>query len=93
MNELEGTYEISLWDGQTTYPVSRDINEIKRDTNPVHIRAGLPDYSTEIYASRDKLRTTLKRERVIDFLEEGKRYFDLRRWKDFEYEYALPIYM
>lgn len=92
LNELDGSYNIDSWDGSTTYSISRSVNEIKRGVLPVRIRAGLPDYSAATYASKDELRKTLKRERMIELLGEGKRYFDLRRWKDAEVEEALQIY-
>lgn len=92
LNELDGSYQIPSWDGQATYEIRRDIEQIKRGTNPVRIRAGLCDYSTETYTDKAKLRTALKRERMIEFMCEGKRYFDIRRWKDLEIEDAVPIY-
>ncbi len=92
LNELDGTYTIESWDGSTTYTISRDIDQIKRGVHPVRIRAGLSDYASSTYGSKDELRETLKRERMIELLGEGKRYFDLRRWKDAEVEEALQIY-
>lgn len=92
LNELDGTYSIASWDGSKTYTVDRNIDEIKKGVHPVRIRSGLPDYSPTIYGDKDELRKTLKRERMIELLGEGKRYFDLRRWKDAEVEEALQIY-
>lgn len=92
LNELEGSYSIESWDGGTTYTISRDIDEIKKGVHPVRIRAGLPDYTTSTYGNKEELRKALKRERMIELLGEGKRYFDLRRWKDAEVEEALQIY-
>lgn len=92
LNELEGSYNIESWDGATTYTISRDIDEIKKGVHPVRIRAGLPDYPASTYGNKDELRKALKRERMIELLGEGKRYFDLRRWKDAEVEEALQIY-
>lgn len=92
LNELDNSYNIESWNGTSTYTVSRDIDEINRGTHPVRIRAGLPDYSASVYADKDELRKMIKRERMIELLGEGKRYFDLRRWKDAEIEEALQIY-
>ncbi len=92
LNELTSSYSISSWDGSTTYTVSRDKTEMERGIHPVRIRAGLPDYSDAIYADADAMRITLKRERMIELMGEGKRYFDLRRWKDAPVEEALQIY-
>lgn len=92
LNELEGSYNIPSWDGSQTYTVSRDINEMKKGIRPVRIRAGVPDYPAEAYSDRDEFRKKLKRERQIELMGEGQRYYDLRRWKDASVEEALPIY-
>ena len=65
---------------------------MKRGIQPIRIRAGLPDYSDDDYADAASLRQRIKRERMIEFMGEGKRYFDLRRWKDAPVEERLPIY-
>lgn len=92
LNELTRSYQIPSWDSSKTYSISRDIQQMKRGIRPVRIRAGLPDYSGAVYASRDVFRKTLKRERQIELMGEGKRYFDLRRWEDAPEEVSLPIY-
>ena len=92
LNELSGSYTVSSWDGSTSYTLSRDIREIKRGIRPVRCRAGVPDFSSEVYSSADLLRAKIKRERQIELMGEGKRYYDLRRWKDAEVEESLPIY-
>lgn len=92
LNELDGTYNIEAWDGVSTYTISRNIDEIKRGIHPVRIRAGMPDFDASVYGSKEEFRKALKRERMIELLGEGKRYFDLRRWKDAEVEEALQIY-
>lgn len=92
VNELTGSYTVASWDGSTTYNISRDVNEIKRGIRPVRIRAGIPDYRADEYADRDILRAKIKRERMIEFLAEGKRYYDLRRWMDAPIEESIPIY-
>lgn len=94
LNELDGTYNIASWDGSTTYPISRNKEELQKGIHPVRIRAGLPDYAETLYikTGKDELRKALKRERMIELMGEGKRYFDLRRWKDAPTEEALQIY-
>lgn len=91
LNELSGSYNIPSWRG-TTYAISRDIKEIQRGTHPVRIRAGVPDYPAQVYTSKVELRKTLKRERFIELMGEGQRYYDLRRWMDAPLEEALPVY-
>lgn len=92
LNELTGSYDIPSWDGNKVHSVSRDINEMKKGIRPVRCRAGLPDYSMEVYSSQDKFRTKLKREWQIEFFAEGHRYWDLRRWMDAPVEEATPVY-
>jgi hypothetical protein len=92
LNELTGSYSISSWNGEQTYTVSRDISEMKRGIRPVRCRAGVPDYAPEVYNDRDGFRKKVKRERQIELMGEGQRYYDLRRWKDAAVEEALPIY-
>ncbi|MCI0922477.1 RagB/SusD family nutrient uptake outer membrane protein [Sphingobacterium rhinopitheci] len=91
LNELDGSFSIPSWKGEV-YTISRDINEIKKGVHPVRIRAGVPDYNPSIYTSKNDLRNALKRERFIELMGEGQRYFDLRRWLDAPVEEALPIY-
>jgi hypothetical protein len=104
INELEKgkSYDVKDWRGNA-YAITRDINEIKRGVRPVRIRAGLHDYDfhpedATIYDDPDAIRTRIKRERMIEFMGEGKRYFDLRRWMDAPIEenkriYGLNVFM
>ncbi len=92
LNELEGSYNIQSWDGTQTYTISRNIDEMKKGIRPVRIRAGVPDYTADVYGDRDEFRKKLKRERQIELMGEGQRYYDLRRWKDAPVEEALTIY-
>ena len=92
LNELDGTYNIPSWDESMTYTISRNKEEMQKGIHPVRIRAGLPDYTETQYANKDELRKALKRERMIELMGEGKRYYDLRRWKDATVEEALQIY-
>lgn len=92
LNEIDGSYEISSWDGNSVYVISRNIEEIKKGVQPIRIRAGLPDYEENIYQDKELLREKIKRERQIEFMGEGQRYFDLRRWKDAPKEESMMMY-
>ena len=94
LNELsEGkSYQQKDWKGNDITISGRDISEMKRGIRPVRIRAGLPDYADNVYASQDDLRAKIKRERMIEFMGEGKRYFDLRRWMDAPVEENKRVY-
>lgn len=93
LNELKGSYTVQSWKGES-YTISRDIKEMKKGIHPIRIRAGVPDYPAEVYeeSGRDEMRKRIKRERQIEFLAEGQRYYDLRRWLDAATEEALPVY-
>ncbi|WP_286734987.1 MULTISPECIES: RagB/SusD family nutrient uptake outer membrane protein [Sphingobacterium] len=91
LNELSGSYSMPSWRGGT-YMISRDMAEMQKGIQPVRIRGGVPDYTTSVYGNKDELRKTLKRERFIELMGEGQRYYDLRRWMDAPIEEALPIY-
>lgn len=92
INELAGTHNVSSWDGSTTYALQRLDTEMKKGIRPVRCRAGVPDYPAGVYADQAAFRTKLKRERQIELMGEGHRYYDLRRWKDAAVEESLPIY-
>lgn len=92
LNELDGSYTIPSWDGSQSYTINRDISEMQRGVRPVRLRSGVPDYTSDIYGNKEEFRKALKRERQIELMGEGKRYYDLRRWKDAPVEESLPIY-
>lgn len=93
LNELGGnSYDVPSWDGSKVHSVKREITEMKKGIRPVRMRAGVPDYSADVYNDQDKFRMKLKRERQIELFAEGHRYFDLRRWMDAPAEEALPVY-
>ena len=92
LNELTGNYNIASWDEETQYTIQRNIDEMKKGIQPIRIRAGIPDYTRSEYEDQDLFREKLKRERQIELMGEGHRYYDIRRWKDAEVEESLPIY-
>ncbi|RXF71834.1 RagB/SusD family nutrient uptake outer membrane protein [Arcticibacter tournemirensis] len=91
LNELDGSYNIPSWRGEN-YTINRDIVQMQRGIHPVRIRGGVPDYPVSVYNSKTELRKALKRERFIELMGEGQRYYDLRRWMDAPIEESLPIY-
>jgi starch-binding outer membrane protein, SusD/RagB family len=91
LNELNGAYSIPNYQGTGNIAVDRSITEISKYLSQVRIRAGLPDFDNGTYASKERLRKALKREREIELFAEGQRYFDLRRWKDAPIEESTPV--
>ena len=75
MNELDGNYTIN---GIT---VSRDQAEMKRCFNLIRHRVGLPGITDNDIADRQKMRELIARERLLEMMWEGRRYFDTRRNK------------
>ncbi|TKG89883.1 RagB/SusD family nutrient uptake outer membrane protein [Puteibacter caeruleilacunae] len=53
--------------------------DILKYLNMIRWRAGLPGYSS---GTQEEVREYIKHERFVEFAFEGKRHFDLRRWKD-----------
>lgn len=92
LNELTTTYQIESWDTQTTYTISRDIEEMRKGISQVRIRGGIPDLNQETYEDQEALRKAVKHERQIELFCENQRYYDLRRWKDAPKEEGEPVY-
>lgn len=68
---------------------ARDENEILDAFNQIRYRAGLPGLTT--LPDRGEMRELIKKERRIEFICEGQRYHDLRRWGDAYAAYNLPV--
>lgn len=92
LNELTGNHQVQSWDGTKSHTITRDVRELEKAIQPIRIRAGIPDYESNVYDSKEAFREKLKRERQVELMGEGHRYFDLRRWKDAAVEETIPIY-
>ncbi len=71
--------------------LSHDVNEIASAFNQVRYRAGLPGLKAAELNDRDELFEQIKRERMVEFLGEGRRFYDVRRWGIYEDEDSEPI--
>ena len=92
-NISEGThYQVASWDGSQTYDIFRDKEQMRRGVKPVRMRAGVPDYSDEVYENPKKFFEKIVHERQIEFFAETQRYYDLRRWKIVEEHEGEQIY-
>ena len=80
LNNLEDKSFIIDVDG-VSQSFSRDIEEIKWAYNQVRYRAGLPGLTD--LSDANAVMAKIKRERMVEFLYEGHRYFDVRRWGDY----------
>lgn len=87
LNNLNGTYTIEVDGQQQTF--SRDMDEIRKAFNQVRYRAGLPGLN----GSEDKatVQSLIENERMIEFLFENRRYYDVRRWGIYEATESVPV--
>jgi hypothetical protein len=89
LNNLQSQHTVTL--GGKTYTVSRDEAEMKLAFNQVRHRAGLPGASPSELGSPAAFRELIQQERMIEFLHENRRYYDVRRWGIYLEEENLPI--
>lgn len=87
LNNLSGSHTVEI-DGQQTV-IGRDIEQIKKSFNAIRYRAGLPG----INGSEDAktIQQLIEKERMIEFLFENRRYYDVRRWGIYEQTESEPI--
>lgn len=93
LNELVSgdTYTMKTYNEQEV-EITRSVEKIRSSIKQIRMRAGLPDFSDEIYNTSKNFREALKKERHIElFAENCFRFFDLRRWKDAEEEENQPL--
>lgn len=79
LNNLTQTHTVTTADGNTE-TFSRDMQQMAKAFNQIRYRAGLPGLRQEQLTSKDLFFEALKTERMIEFLHEGLRYHDTRRW-------------
>jgi hypothetical protein len=93
LNALGGeSYDIEmegLEGGRQTF--YRNVNEIKKYINQVRYRSGLPGLTDPQVADQSYVLSKIKKERMVEFLHENRRYYDVRRWGDYEESETQPI--
>ena len=89
LNNLTGSHTVQL--GGQSYSVSRNVEEIKSAFNQVRYRAGLPGLSDSQLASATVVQQQIERERMVEFLWENRRFYDVRRWGIYEETEREPI--
>lgn len=90
LNQLTTTHAITLPTGES-YSLSRDVIEMAKAFNQVRYRAGLPGLTHEQLDSPTEMFEQIKRERMVEFLGEGRRFYDVRRWGIYEDVDSEPI--
>jgi hypothetical protein len=84
LNNLTTSYTITDAATEESHSFSRNTEEIAKAFNQVRYRAGLPGLTAEELGSPAKIQELIERERLIEFLYEDRRYFDVRRWGKYE---------
>jgi hypothetical protein len=84
LNNLTQSHSFTDEKSGDIHTFSRDRNEIAKAFNQVRYRAGLPGLTDEELNSPSKLQEAIERERMVEFLFEDRRYFDVRRWGKYE---------
>ncbi len=89
LNNLTGTHNVNI--GEATYTLSRNAEEIKKAFNNVRYRAGLPGLSDTEVSNVAIVQKQIERERMVEFLWENRRFYDVRRWGIYEETEREPI--
>ncbi|TKG97077.1 RagB/SusD family nutrient uptake outer membrane protein [Puteibacter caeruleilacunae] len=85
LNLAEATYEL---DGTLSQDVAdRTINKLRARGNvtALNVNSFTPDNSSRRDASVSDLLWEIRRERRVEFMGDGLRYYDIRRWKKGDY--------
>lgn len=91
LNNLTTSYTIDVDGNGKEETFSRNTEEIRSAFNKVRYRAGLPGLSDAQLASRDEVQKAIERERMVEFLWENRRYYDVRRWGIYEQTEREPV--
>ena len=60
--------------------------------NQVRNRSGMPDVSADRIGNQDKMRQLVRREKKVEFIDEGLHFIDMRRWQIGDIENDSPSY-
>jgi hypothetical protein len=82
LNNLTGSHTVEINGESSTF--SRNTEEIRKSFNQVRYRAGLPGLSDAELADPQTVQKLIEKERMIEFLFENRRYYDVRRWGIYE---------
>lgn len=90
LNNLTGGHTITDAEGNSQ-TFTRDVNEMANYFNMIRYRAGLPGLTSAELSSPDQMFDLIVRERMIEFLHENRRFYDVRRWGIYEEVDKEPI--
>jgi hypothetical protein len=89
LNNLTQSHTITLDGEQQT--LSRDVSQMAWAFNQVRHRAGLPGLTVADFPDAPAFQLLLEQERMVEFLFENSRYFDVRRWGKYEETESVTI--
>lgn len=89
LNNLTTTHTVTL--GGQQYTLNRDREEIKKAFDLVRYRAGLPGLTGTQLNDPEDVQKQIERERMVEFLWENRRFYDVRRWGIYEQTEQEPI--
>ena len=92
VNHLSTSHTVTMESGEE-YVLSRagNLQDMIDAFNQVRFRAGLPGLRPQDYASEEAMQEQIVTERLIEFLGEGRRWYDIRRWGIYEDVESQPI--
>ena len=92
VNHLNSTHSITMESGET-YQLSRagNLQDMISAFNQIRYRAGLPGLRPQDYVTEESMDKQIVTERLVEFLAEGRRFYDIRRWGIYEEEENKPI--
>ena len=90
LNNLTTSYSVTD-DNGNSYTFTRNTEEMKSYYNMIRFRAGLPGLTDAELASTKTMQDLIERERMVEFLVENIRQFDVRRWGKYEISESAPI--
>lgn len=82
--------EILLNYAEAQNELSGPDQDVYDAVNRVRVRAGLPELP--IGLNQDQMRERIRRERRVELAFEGKRFFDILRWRVADEIFSKPIY-
>lgn len=89
LNNLNSSHTVQL--GEQTYTVSRDLEEMRSAFNRIRYRAGLPGLTNTELSDAKTMQKLIEQERMIEFMHENRRFYDVRRWGKYEEAESEPV--
>lgn len=89
LNNLTHAHNVVL--DEKPYTLERNTKEIQFAFNQIRYRVALPGMTDQEVQNPATVQSLIERERMIEFLFENRRYYDVRRWGIYEETESEPI--